>query len=196
MRWVVPTIAIGAVLAVGLWLWWPPGAEPDRCSDLGTALIGGAVVAGAVLYLERQFSRAAERRDLRLQLGMQKDLSGIELRMRDLSGFNLVRKNLQGADLRGADLRGANLSGADLTNAILNNADLRGAKLDETPLYPSQTLYPPFRPGPIHPNATIRNTGLHGVKYDVGTRWPGHIDPDRVGAVEVERGLWRRLFRE
>lgn len=193
MRWIVPAVAVVAVLAVGLWLWWPPGAAADRHSDLGVTLIGGAVVALAVLYLERQFTRGAERRDLRLQIGLQNNLAGIDLRRRDLSGFHLAGKDLRGANLSGTNLRGANLSGASLRDAVLNDADLRGAKLNETPLYPSETLYPSkdLYPGPIYPDAIIQNTGLSKVKYDAATKWPGHIDPSKVGAVEVKRG---RLF--
>src|SRR5215217_7160450 len=107
MRWAIPTILISAVFAVGGVLWWPPEEPPDRCSDLGTALMGGAVVAFAALYLEQRFSRAAENRDLRLQIGLEDSLAGIDLSCRNLSGFHLAGKDLRGANLKGANLREA-----------------------------------------------------------------------------------------
>jgi uncharacterized protein YjbI with pentapeptide repeats len=185
MRWIVPSSAIIAVLALGVWLWWPPGADADRSSELGATLIGGAVVAIAVLYLERQVSSEAERRELRLQLGLQNSLAGIDLRNRDLSGFHLAGKDFRGANLAGANLRGANLSGGNLRDATLNGADLRGAKLDETPLHPSETLFPSedLYPGPIYPDATIQNTTFSKAKYDSDTKWPKHINPATVGAI-------------
>lgn len=161
-----------------------PGEEPNRCSDLGTTLIGGAVVAVAVLYLERQFSHGAEKRDL-LQLGLQTSLVSIDLRDRDLSGFHLAGKDLRGANLTGANLKGANLSGTDLTNATLNGADLRGAKVDKTPLYPSATLHPStgLKPAPIYPDAITQNAWFDKAKHDAGRRWPSHIDLDKIGAI-------------
>jgi uncharacterized protein YjbI with pentapeptide repeats len=193
--WIAPAVIVSAVLAGGIWLWYPPSHDPNRYSDLGVTLIGGAIVAVALFYLEQQFSRGAERRDLRLQLGLQKDLSDADPRDRDMSGFSLVGKNFKGADLRGANLRGADLSGANLTNAKLNGADLRGAKMDETPLYPSETLFPPFTLGPIYSDVTICNTGLAEAKYDSKTKWPSIIeDPEKVGAVKVESS-WRIFGR-
>jgi hypothetical protein len=192
--WIALALIIGAVLTVGIWLWWPPGHEPNRYSDLGVTLIGGAVVAVALFYLEQQFSRGAERRDLRLQLALQKDLSDADLRDRDMSGFSLVGKNFKGADIRGADLRGADLSGANLHGAKLNGADLRGAKMDKTPLYPSETLYPPIPLGPIYPDATISRTGFSEAKYDSETKWPRNIDPETLSAVKVEK-RWRIFGR-
>jgi hypothetical protein len=55
-RLIAPIVVVAAVLAVGLLLWWPPEANASRRSDLGTALIGGAVAAVAVLYLQWRMS--------------------------------------------------------------------------------------------------------------------------------------------
>lgn len=140
------------------------GEEPTKCSDLGSALMGGAVVATAVLYVERQLSKDSDRRDLKLQLGVQDKLAGIDLSGRDLAGFYLVGKDLRNAVLRDADLRRANLSGARLDHADLARADLRGAKLDKTPLYPGRTLKPSkgLKPGPIFPSAVLQGVTLTG----------------------------------
>jgi uncharacterized protein YjbI with pentapeptide repeats len=121
------------VLASGLYMWWPPGAPPNRHSDLGTALIGGAIVAFSVLYLEQQFSRNYERRNLQLQLGTRTDFPGIDLSDRDLSGFYLTGKDFSGANLKGANLRGANLSGANLSHATLDGADLTATPVSNDP---------------------------------------------------------------
>jgi uncharacterized protein YjbI with pentapeptide repeats len=184
------------VLATGFYLWWPPGTPPDRCSDLGTALMGGAIVAFSVFYLERQLSRAYEKRNLQLELGTGKDFQGIDLSGRDLSKCYLPGKDFSGANFHGANLSEANLSGANLTHASLNGADLRGAKLDETPLYPSETLYLSnnLHPGPIYRDANTQGADLSGAKYDSATRWPSHIDPEKVGAVRVDRSGWRRIL--
>jgi len=57
-RWIMPMILIFGVILIGLWFWWPPpeSPTPDRNSDLGAALIGGAIVAIAALYLQWQVS--------------------------------------------------------------------------------------------------------------------------------------------
>jgi hypothetical protein len=198
--WIVPLgpIYVVALLALGLWLWlWcAPGGAPNKYSDLGTALIGGALVAIAGFYLEHLISSNAEKRALRVQLGLQKDLSEIDLFKRDLSGFHLANKKFKGANLVCADLRDTNLSGADLTDAMLNYADLRGARMDEIGLYPSETLFPSNErfPGSIYQEATINNTSLYGAIYDANTRWPSNIEPDRVCAVNVDRRWWRRFL--
>jgi hypothetical protein len=61
MRRIVPVIVVSTVLAAGLWLWLPPGENPDRYSDLGAALISGAVVAFAALYLQWRLSLEVSR---------------------------------------------------------------------------------------------------------------------------------------
>jgi hypothetical protein len=76
---------------------------------------------------------------------------------------------------------------------MLQAADLRGTKLDETPLYPSETLSPSddLFPGPIFPDARIQNTGLEGAKYDSKTQWPQHPTPEDTGAIKVEKRGWK-----
>ena len=74
--WLLPMLIILVVFGVGLALWLPPNHTPDRYSDLGTAIIGGGVVVLAALLFERRLSRAAERRDLHVQLGLQDEEEG------------------------------------------------------------------------------------------------------------------------
>ena len=189
LRWVIPIIVL---VAGGVLWWWPWGEPVTRASALGTALIAGSVVALVGVYLERRFSHEAEQRDLRLQLGLEKDLSEVDLSYRDLSGFYLAGRNLRGAILREAKLRGANLSGAKLDDAQLNGADLRDAKLDATLLYPSVNLFPApdLYLVPIYENATTNNTDFREAKFNSGTQVPGNLDLKQRGAVEVKSVWW------
>jgi len=184
-RWGIPLVALAAVLIAGFWLWLPPEDAPNRRSDLGTALIGGAIVGVAILYLQGQLSRGAERRNLRLQLGLTNTLAGIDLSGRDLSGFYLPEKDLRGANLSGANLRGANLSGTQLDHADLTKADLRGTKLDATNLVPRGALVPTgdLVPGPLIPDASLQGVVLEGAKVDKHTSWPRNFD----AAQQLER---------
>jgi uncharacterized protein YjbI with pentapeptide repeats len=147
----IPDVLLIVVLVIfllGLFLWWHERAKEGSRSELGAALLGGTVVAFAVLafqwVLEQDREANAELRSLRTAIGMQSDLSGVDLSGRDLSGFyfrgkNLKNANLSDANLSKADLRDANLSGADLsrtdlTAAILSAADLPRADLTEADL--------------------------------------------------------------
>lgn len=107
--WVWP-VASSKVTAWGLG-WLPHRSfEPDQVRDLGAQLLGGAVVASAVLLVETlveiRFRRTErlrieqdEERNFRLQMGLQKDLIGIDLTGRDLTSYFLRAKNLSEAGL-------------------------------------------------------------------------------------------------
>jgi uncharacterized protein YjbI with pentapeptide repeats len=172
-----------------------PGPESNRNSDLGIALISGAVVALAVLYLQVRLSNAAEKRNLQLQLGLQDKFPGIDLSHHDLSGFHIPGKDLRQANLTGTNLRGANLSGANLQHAILNKADLRGAKLDETPLYPSEDLFPSddLLLGSIYEAVNHNSATFNGAKYDSKTKCPNNLDLKKRGVIPAE-SRWHRLL--
>jgi 4-amino-4-deoxy-L-arabinose transferase-like glycosyltransferase len=79
------------------------------------------------LSREQQSRREAESQTLRLVVGLQKDLTGIDLHGRDLSGFYLHGKNLTDANLSKTNLRGV-----DLRGATLSRTNLRGAIADST----------------------------------------------------------------
>jgi uncharacterized protein YjbI with pentapeptide repeats len=174
-------VASGAVILVagtGLALAQPSLGDAARRADLGFNLLGGAVVAGAFLIIqlsidqrielsdkrdarrareeEAQRQELARQRDLELTLGLQKNLTGINLDGEDLSGISLghksiayaqleetilshaymtetdfrstvlIRADLSHSALGGADLSGANLYGANLTGADLIGADFGG----------------------------------------------------------------------
>ena len=178
-----------AVILFGLLLWWPPGPEPDRYSDLGASIVGGGIVAFVVLYLDQVLSRRQERNLLRLQLSTGDRFGGVDLSNQDLSGFYLPQKDFTDANLEGADLRGAVLSSCTFISTRLKGADLRGANLQPIP-------------GRIGP-AWLGSTSLEGILFDSTTRWPAGFDndarwpvgvgPRERGAINLdEQGRWRR----
>jgi uncharacterized protein YjbI with pentapeptide repeats len=154
-------IAVAGVLLLiatvipGVRLWWPQHSDPVSRSDLGIALMTGALIAFAVLGVQlmiqiRSQRDANEREDqadraaLLLQLGRSSNLSGLDLHGQDLSDAYLNEKNLRGANLehtwmtkaslQDSKLIGANLRSAKLDDARLDRADLRYADLGEASL--------------------------------------------------------------
>lgn len=140
---------IALPLVVGLALWWRYRTEPGAMSSLGGGLLAGTLVAVAVLAVEAPRQAAVDHRSLQVTLGLQRDLTFIDLTGRDLSGLYLRGKvlnfasmrqaildradlreaKLAQADMRAARLRWADLTGADLPGAEMRKADLRDARL-------------------------------------------------------------------
>ncbi len=150
--WLIRVVALPTlVIGVGLWLWWGPNNDPSRNSDLGAALVGGAVVAFVVLAIQQMLSDVTERRSLQITLSMQPSLKDIDLSKRNMTGFYLPRKDLTNANLRLTKLRGAELRDSILTNAKLERADLRDADLS---------------------GATLTHVTLQSAKYNSETKWP------------------------
>lgn len=144
------------LVGAGFVLWVPQaGGTPTADTDLGTALMGGGIVAFAVLFVQQRFATEAEtielarqQRDDRLRAreqaqwlcAMREDLTGVDFSGRDLSGVYLRRKRLRHADLSESSLAGGTLTAADLSGAVMSGADLsrvhaagalfRGAALD------------------------------------------------------------------
>src|SRR5262245_11000668 len=142
-------LLVGTILP-GVRLWWPQHRDPVSRSDLGVALMTGALIAFAVLgvqlLIQIRSQRDANAREdqadraaLILQLGRASNLSDLDLqdqnlstaylKEKDLSGANLSRTSMARASLQGSKLVGANLSGADFDKAQLQRADLRYAAL-------------------------------------------------------------------
>jgi len=180
------------VVLLGLWLWWPWYLMPDRRSDLGATLVGGGIVAFAVLYLEQVLSQRQEKNILRLQLSTGTNFEGVDLSNQDLSGFYLPGKSFNHANLTGANLRGATLSGTSFIRTRLTGADLRGANL--------QNIAGSFG------DAWLGVTSLEGVRYDSSTRWPEGregedrwpvgVDPKQKGAINLdEQGQWLKFWQ-
>jgi hypothetical protein len=111
-----PVRLVGALLfLIGGIFWSVEFSEAGSKSNLGASLLGGAIVALAVLQLQvaqetqrqRLFEqqetdrrRIADRQALQLALGQQRDLSNQDLRGFNLSGFWLRGKKLTRANLQ------------------------------------------------------------------------------------------------
>jgi uncharacterized protein YjbI with pentapeptide repeats len=146
--WLIAALAFAILLLAvvpGLYFWWPSRGEPASRSDLGVALMTGALIALGVLALqvvldvrlqkvEDDRQVAQEEQALKLQLALQSRLVGVPLQEKKLNGIYLYEKNLRNANLRQSDLSGAVLTRSDLTNAKLQKATLVGADLNGTTL--------------------------------------------------------------
>jgi uncharacterized protein YjbI with pentapeptide repeats len=156
--WTIGGVAIALLAAAvipGVYLWWPSRTQELAKSDLGLALMTGAVIAFSILFLEfllvhrttkveRQRQDEAEHQALQLLVGRQHVLSGIDLGCsanedgtacgETLDDFYLNGKILQGANLRGSSLRRARLQDANLEEADMERANLRYARLEHADL--------------------------------------------------------------
>jgi uncharacterized protein YjbI with pentapeptide repeats len=165
-------LLLGTILP-GVRLWWPQHRDPVSRSDLGVALMTGALIAFAVLgvqlLIQIRSQRDANAREdqadraaLLLQLGRSSNLSDLDLqgqdlstaylKQKDLSGANLSRSSMSRASLQGTKLVGATLSGVSLDKAQLQRADLRYAALD---------------------GASLVEANLSGANLDAATLTPG-----------------------
>jgi hypothetical protein len=135
----------GFLVFTGLMYWLPSRAVRASQSELGAAILGGAVIGLAVLILqlgmeqrteilERQRQAAAVRQNTQIGLQNVTDLRGSNFKESDLSGLFLQNKDLSQANLEKANLAGTDLRGSDLSGANLRMANLRGANLADTEL--------------------------------------------------------------
>ncbi|HSE15866.1 MAG TPA: toll/interleukin-1 receptor domain-containing protein [Pyrinomonadaceae bacterium] len=70
--------------------------------------------------------------NLKIEVAIETDLSGVNLNREDLSGVNFSYTDLRRAHLQRANLRGANLIGADFSRAQLNGSDFTDATIGYT----------------------------------------------------------------
>jgi endonuclease YncB( thermonuclease family) len=111
--------------------------KPNRAKvwgELGRSLLVAGLLAFAVWLVGELRHPVEERNALRITLGLQQELPGVDLHGKDLDGFNLAGRNLKGANLEGAGLSQAVLVGTNLTEANLAGADLSGANLKKANL--------------------------------------------------------------
>jgi hypothetical protein len=209
---VLGVLVLLGLVAGGLLFWFPGGNTPGTMdTDLGTALLGGAVVAGAVLFLQRRLdaewrelddARAKEDEKRRLRDEAQMlcalvwNLRGVDFSDRDLSGMFLRNKVLIEADLKRAVLRRAVLTGANLTGAELGGAELVGAQAENANIR-GATLVGANLGGAVLEGADLRGCDLFGAdlagarlkgaKYGMTgadkTSWPKGFDYEASGAV-------------
>jgi hypothetical protein len=108
--WILAVLALLfiGVLTAGFYFWGPGRGSANSTvnSDLGLTLIGGTfaglaggIVALAIFRFERDVAAAQERAQLRLILGIERDLTGIDLCGQELSNIYLRRKKAGGCEL-------------------------------------------------------------------------------------------------
>ncbi|MGH3103169.1 MAG: pentapeptide repeat-containing protein [Gaiellaceae bacterium] len=212
---VAAVILIGVVLVPGLFLVWPSRREPGCRTDLGVALLTGALVAFTVLAvqivfdlrfseLDRKRQEAQNQRDailsMKLAISSQKDLSGIQLQNLDLSRFYFGGKSLTFAQMQGtrlvdAVLDGVDLSYADLSEGNLTGANLRGAKLAEAALANAKldnviATTADFT-NAVLTGATLRGADLSGAKLQGADLTRATLPSDALSATEYDaRTRW------
>ena len=186
-----------AALAAGAYLWMPSRGERGGRSELGSAVIGGAVVALALLLLEiygdhrlgerlarqekvfeerlarqeeafeRELARQQIRQQTILQLGLARDLTGIDLSGRQLRAVYLRGKTLNGAVFHNSDLTRANLARASLVGARLTDTTLVCANLNQAHLHDARLMQSKLRGarliGAIAPDAKFYGADLTGA---------------------------------
>lgn len=206
-------LVAGFVILTQLCMWWPS----RDWGALGTTLVGGAVVSLSIFLLQnsfeaeqelarqqelRQVKAARRREDLLLTLGLQQNLTGIDLSGKNLSDVYLAGKILKDADLSSAKLQNATLLEADLTDADLSQARFRGAdvsyadfrraRLWDAKLIFADLTYADLRgadlAGANLKGATLHSTDLRWVdglgkgnlsfvEANFETRWPKGFEP-------------------
>ena len=174
-------LLIGTIIP-GLRLYWPRHTDPVSRSDLGVALMGGALIAFAVLGMQlmvqfraeadaNQRETQADRQELLLILGRSRDLSGLDLRDRNLSGAYLNGKMLNGAILEDVKMSNASLERTQLVGAKMAGAELDGARLQRADLRYADLA-----------GASLVGAKLKNVKLDAAS-----LRPRRDVAVDLSR---------
>jgi len=134
-----------AVCAIGLALWLPDVGSEQARGEMGVALVGGAIVGFAVLWIERLLDSQARKRDEALRAEAERQrralevqaerqqlqlwLAAVDTKGADLSGIDLTKCYLRDRNMSKAKFQFATLVHADLTGAILAEADLSHANL-------------------------------------------------------------------
>lgn len=145
-------VVVGLAL-VGLFLWWPDrDSNPVGRTDLGTQLVGGSVVALAILFvqiawdgrLRNEENSRATRLEAEEEARRARDLRWENLTVRALTDQHRERVRLLlnivlqmpsahlPLDLRELDLSDLILANRDLTGALLSNSVLRNANMNSS----------------------------------------------------------------
>lgn len=126
------------VIIVGLFLWATDRSASGSRQNLGSAILGGGLIAISVFGLQQRSDDRQQveldRRNLQITLSLSRDFTGIDLRNRDLSDFYLVGKVLAEARLDSADLSVTTLRRTDLRKAVMDSANLKYSDLSSANL--------------------------------------------------------------
>ena len=201
-------IAVAGVLLLiatvipGVRLYWPQHRDPIRRSDLGIALMTGALIAFAVLAVQiliqirsqrdaNEREEQADRAALLLQLGRSANLAGLDLHEKNLSNAYMNAKNLRGANLEHAAMRkaslqdsnliGANLRGATLDSARFDRADLRYADLREASLVQAHLNGANLDAAVLTPDVDLSDADLSNASARADFRFAVLTDAKLVG---------------
>jgi hypothetical protein len=187
-----------ALALAGVLVWWPDREATGSRSNLGAALLGGAVITFTVFGFQLGDARRQAAIDHRYQavlirvqdtgnkiqtqgnqiqvqaISLQKQLARaasarqLETLQRGQQPFQLVIALQQ--DLTGIDLHGKDLSGYYLRNKVLVRANLSQADLREANLEGTNLT-----------NADLRGANLQGAIASRSTQWPEGFDPQEAG---------------
>jgi uncharacterized protein YjbI with pentapeptide repeats len=149
-------LTVFALVATGgFWLWATEMYDIGSRANLGAALLGGALIASTIFYIEDASQTRSQQHDVRFTVGLHRDLSAADLVEEDLSNAHLFEKKFRDADLGGANLTEAYLVEADLTGAWLNDAILVNANLADASFENAELL-----------RADLSNTLMESVSFE------------------------------
>jgi uncharacterized protein YjbI with pentapeptide repeats len=135
-----------ALIATGAYLWLSSSDRAKTKGDLGRGLLISGVIGIAFAWVQFEVNayqrdsdekraaiaeRAASRESLQLTVGLQRNLTGIDLSGRDIAGFYFHGKILRDARLVGARGDQANFASVDLTSADLTRGRFRKANFSQ-----------------------------------------------------------------
>jgi len=135
-----------ALIAAGFYLWFSAADRAKSKGEIGRGLLISGIIGVAFAWIQFDVSeyqrrtdherdvaaaRSAERQSLQLTVGLQRDLTGIDLSHRDIHRFYFRGKVLRDAQLIGARANDANFTSADLRDADLRDGQFRRASFDQ-----------------------------------------------------------------
>jgi uncharacterized protein YjbI with pentapeptide repeats len=164
---------------------------PSRVSDvaaLGAGLVSGGLVALAIAWTENRVSERQENLLRRFQLGLQADLTGVDLDNLDVEGLHLAGKSLAHAsaancvltrvNLRSADCSEGDFSGARIVRSTLTGCKFRSAVLVGCVIEESEA-------DAIFDEAVMRSCKI----VDSSLRDASFLGTDATGSIFVNTGI-------
>jgi len=191
--WSIESTALVFILLVSLgsFLWASEIGTTGSRTELGAALLSGAVVSLMVLVLpesvgesqpvepsDARVDHAAVTNDLRWMDGHGIDLYKAYLPHRDLTGADLDKATLTCANLFASTLLGARLVGASLDYSSLIRATLRSTDLDGSTFQGADLRDADL--GGAHLAKPFDYEAFRGVIISMDTHWPAGFDASKI----------------
>ncbi|HEY9854038.1 MAG TPA: pentapeptide repeat-containing protein [Leptolyngbyaceae cyanobacterium] len=152
--------------------------EVEQVRDTACILLQGKLAKLTLLKTDAATWNKWREHSIRLEEGVNVNLSGLNLGGFNLSGFNLSSVNLIGANLCGAKLMGANLWGANLSEVNLKEADLSEANLTAALLYKANLAGANLTDANLM-GANLQRANLNGSNVE-GATFQRAIMPDGI----------------